>query len=152
MASHFIYKHLPASGVGIRPSSGTLRPYVTGGLGGVLHLLIIDDYVTGQLETVWAILPPNLGKWVLSEPHVAWMTYLGEGTWIVDDIEKVVDYVQVDPQIFKTTAINEVLKLAESDFIAVFYPPALKWVIVSEAVAKWEFGTVEGAWDMENFF
>ena len=35
MATHFLYEHLPASGLGVREP---LRPYSTGGFGGVRYL------------------------------------------------------------------------------------------------------------------
>lgn len=45
MAAHFLYKHLPASGLGKRDP---LRPYATGGLGGATFLAIyiaLADYL-----------------------------------------------------------------------------------------------------------
>ena len=45
MAAHFLYKHLPASGLGNRDP---LRPYATGGLGGLTYL----QYLVTLLDTL----------------------------------------------------------------------------------------------------
>lgn len=72
MSSHFVYQHLPAQNLGF---SDPYRPYVSGGLGAAIFVVVVTNVTTGQLEY----------RWYYGDPESDWAVYLGTAAWETDE-------------------------------------------------------------------
>ena len=106
----------PAYGIGNRPSDTEFRPYVTGGLGGVLNLIVVTNIETGKLELRWYMGNP-LDAWALQVAAIEWDLEVAAVTWVV-----------TEPEVIPMPDVEPIWSILVDGILWSVWEPSLSWV------------------------
>lgn len=120
----------PADTLGI---SDPVRPFVTGGLGLGVYLVLIHDWENGELHLVWYFTDGE-GGWDISTPIKTWKMTEADKVYAMGDLE-LERYAREAGFVWATSDLNLTRTFTE-------YAP--KWVF--DLTAKWETGDVDNKW------
>jgi len=120
---------------------------VTGGIGSVVVLVIIDDYLTGDLEAVYVVHGPLGNFWWTRYPFFSWEAVPKNGFINVGELEIPIESLIENPH-WETTTNPEVIHTDTADTLLLVALLHTKWqatdikakLFTTETKVKWRVG------------
>lgn len=136
MSDHFVYQYKAGGGLGL---SDPYWPYVSGGLGNAIHLVIITDWESGTVELRWYEGDPALG-WAPLIPMSGW-------AWKVL-APSTVQVGAIDTQPFGGDG-ESIWSIQVGDWLWTQGAASLGWK-AKDSQAGWHITEVQPAWSADN--
>lgn len=130
----------PADALGL---SDPVRPFVTGGLGIGINLVLIEDWINGELKLTWHFTAKD-GVWVFSTPLKVWDLSEAEKVHAMGEMELLRIAQEAG---FAWSTVDLELAHAFTGFGSKWnYSLLAKWTMSTEAEQKWTLGNAGVKW------